>query len=142
MRHWAVDEIGKPWIAGENDCWAFFRQVQRDGYGIEVPAFAVDPNSLLACAHALEQNPERMRWLWVESPIDGDAVLMGKGRYPTHIGTWIDADGCGCLHCVEGSGVVFQTLASLQLTGWNLIRFYRHASGFGPQAGIASGSRS
>jgi hypothetical protein len=123
VTHWISEYIGEPWVAGENDCWAFFRRVQRIRFGVEVPAVDVDAMSVRACANALEGHEERIRWQPVENPLEGDAVLMGRGKHPIHIGLW--AAG-GVLHCVEGAGVVFQSVASLKMAGWRNLTYYRH----------------
>lgn len=125
--HWAVDYIGEPWIAGEHDCWGFFRRVQSERYGRAVPPFDVDAFNRFACARAVRDNPERSHWLRVTAPQEGDAVLLAHARHPSHVGVWIDADGGGVLHCLEGDGVVFQTRKSLTACGWSHLEFYRHA---------------
>lgn len=128
MTHWAIAYIGEPWVAGEHDCWAFFRRVQADRFGRAVPAIDVNAHSLMACARAVADNPERANWLPVSSPVEGDAVLMAHSRYPSHVGLWVDVDGGGVLHCVEGAGVIFQTIKNLKACGWGHVEFYRHAA--------------
>jgi hypothetical protein len=124
--HWAAAYIGQPWQRGTMDCWAFFRRVQADHYGRQVPACgSPDSRDLLAVARALRDDPERQIWRQVDAPRDGDAVLMGKGRHPTHIGVWIEADGGGVLHSQQHSGVIFTRLPALRALGWQLIEFYR-----------------
>lgn len=125
MTHWATDYIGLPWVAQEHDCWAFFRKVQREQFGIEVPAFDADALDRMACARAVAGNPERNKWTRVETPQEGDAVLMARAKYPSHVGIWIAADGGGVLHCMQGAGVVFQGLGKLKLSGWGHVVFYR-----------------
>lgn len=127
--HWAAAYIGRPWVAGTHDCWAFFREVQRARFGREVPAYDVDSLDLLACARAVRDNPERFRWLPVEVPAEGDAVLLAHSRHPSHVGVWLGVDGGGVLHCVQGDGVVFQARRSLALCGWGRLSFYRWNEG-------------
>lgn len=122
-RHWAYSYIGQEWVAGVNDCWAFFRQVQLEQFGRVVPAVDVDAMSRLACTRALEGHDERSHWQPVSMPQEGDAVLLGKGRHPSHIGLWAAS---GVLHCIEHAGVIHQPLHALPLAGWNTIEFYRH----------------
>lgn len=124
--HWAADYIGDEWRAGEHDCWGFVRRVQRERYGREVPPFDVDAFNCLACARAVRDNPERSNWQQVGEPQEGDAVLLAHAKHPSHVGIWIDADGGGVLHCVEGDGVVFQARKSLAACGWGRLEFYRH----------------
>lgn len=129
MNHWAADEIGRPWLAGVHDCWAFFRRVQAERYGRHVPPFQVDARSTLACARAMNANPERQAWHRVSTPEDGDAVILARGKHPTHVGIWLDIDGGGVLHCQRGAGVIFQDLRALGLAGWSHLEFYRKGPG-------------
>lgn len=126
MMHWAFDYIGQPWVAGDHDCWGFFRRVQLERFGRVVPPFDVDAFNRLACARAVVSNPERANWVPVARPQEGDAVLLAHARHPSHVGLWVDADHGGVLHCVQGAGVVFQSLKSLKAMGWNHLEFYRH----------------
>jgi cell wall-associated NlpC family hydrolase len=130
--HWAERYIGLPWESGAQgpaayDCWALFRYVQQVHYGRSVPFINVDAMDVLACARAMEQSDERMRWCTVDVPSDGDAVLMGKGRHPVHIGVWLDVDGGGVLHAQQGAGVLFTRRSALGLMGWQNVTFYRYA---------------
>jgi len=123
VTHWISSYIGQPWVAGSNDCWAFFRRVQRERFGRDVPEVDVDAMSVRACANALTGHDERRNWNPTDTPTEGDAVLMARGKHPIHIGLW--AHG-GVLHCVEHSGVVFQSVPSLKMAGWNHLTYYRH----------------
>lgn len=125
MSHWALQYIGEPWVAGEHDCWAFVRRIWRDHFGLDVPAVDVDACNRLACVRAFSGHAERASWHNVATPQEGDAVLLSQSKHPSHVGVWIDADGGGVLHCIEGTGVVFQTVSSLRAAGWHTLEFYR-----------------
>lgn len=127
--HWAEAYLGEPWINGAHDCWGFFRRVQREHFGLELPEIDIDACSRLACAREFAGHDERDAWALVESPAEGDAVLMGKNKRPAHVGIWIDADGGAVLHCVEGAGVIIQQRSTLRLAGWNTLGFYRRRRG-------------
>lgn len=145
MSHWAASYVGLPWKAdGEGPppgaagrdpdktwsfhCWAFVRFVQRRHFGRELPEIP-NPQDLLAMARAFRDHPERRRWTPVETPAEGDCALMRQARYPIHVGVWVEAEplsrGGGVLHCIRGSGVVFQRLDALVLHGWRVEGFYR-----------------
>ena len=122
--------IGIPWEAGAQgpeayDCMAFFRAVQGAHFCIEVPAIIApdydDPEVLVAL---LRDHDERARWLRIDSPRHGDAVLIHK---PMHIGTWLAIDGGGVLHCVRGAGVVFTADSAWRCSGFGRREYYRHA---------------
>ena len=125
MTHWALRYIGDPWVAQEHDCWAFARRVWREQFAMDVPAVDVDACNMLACVRAFSSHPEKANWYHVATPQEGDAVLLSQSKHPSHVGVWIDADGGGVLHCIEGGGVVFQTGSSLRVSGWHTLEFYR-----------------
>lgn len=125
MTHWASKYIGDAWIAGEHDCWAFFRRVQREQFAREIPVIDVDANDRLACARAAANASERDRWADTDTPAEGDAVLMAHSRAPSHVGIWTEANGGAVLHCAQGAGVLCQSIRALKMAGWGHIRFYR-----------------
>lgn len=123
MNHWAAQYIGLPWVAGERDCWSFFRQIQSAHFGRQVPAIDVDALNRLESVRAFVNHDERAAWDQISTPADGDAVLMARARQPSHIGVWVDG---GVLHAVQGVGVVWQRLPQLKLDGWQSVTYYRH----------------
>ena len=124
--HWAFDYIGMPWTRDGNDCWQFFRRVQAERFGRVIPAFDMASHRAVVCARAVAENPERANWRPVDRPQEGDAVLMAHASHPSHIGLWIDVDGGGVLHCLNGPGVVFQKPAQLKAASWGHLEYYRH----------------
>lgn len=128
MEHWAVKYIGKPWERVEHNCWTFFRIVQHEQFGRDIPDYAFDASNRRNSAQAVSANPERSNWEKVETPKEGDAVLLAHARFPSHVGVWVDADGGGVLHCVNGPGVVFQSVTILKASGWGHLEFYRYAA--------------
>lgn len=114
--------LGDAWVHGEHDCWGFFRRVQREQFGRDVPVIDVDAFNLRDCIHAFTGNIERTRWAEVSDPQNGDAVLMSQSQRPTHVGVWVDG---AVLHCVRGSGVVYTSLATLRNFPYNVLGFYR-----------------
>ncbi len=124
--HWAFDYIGTPWTRDGNDCWQFFRRVQAERFGRVIPAFDMASHRAVVCARAVAENPERANWRPVDRPQEGDAVLMAHASPATHIGLWIDVDGGGVLHCLNGPGVVFQKPAQLKAARWGHLEYYRH----------------
>ena len=120
--HWVEQYLGDAWIHGSHDCWAFFRKIQREQYGRDVPPIDVDAFNLRDCIREFSEHDERKKWVEVTEPIDGDAVLMSQSHRPTHIGIYVNGS---VLHCVRGSGVVFTPLASLRNFPYNVLGFYR-----------------
>lgn len=140
--HFAVQYIGRPHKDGGNgpdafDCWGFTAHVQREHYGLPFPLIdrAGLANGGLDLAAVFSEHPELHEWQVVQDdPRDGDVitcVLAGR----KHIGTWLDADGGGVLHCVESppdgrgiGGVVFTSRSAMRMAGWGRLTVWRHRS--------------
>lgn len=119
--------IGLPWAAGAQgpaayDCMAFFRHVQAAHFGVQVPQIIApdydDPTQLAAM---FGEHEERARWHRIAEPRHGCAVIVHR---PMHIGTWLDVDGGGVLHCVRGAGVVLTPDAAWQFSGFGRREFF------------------
>ncbi len=128
MTHWAVQYIGIPWENGAQgpesfDCWAFVRHIQREHFSVEVPPINVDASQLSAVVRAFTRHPELIHWQRVQTPQDGDCVLLSSNRFPAHVGVWVSG---AVLHCKKGPGVVHQTPAELSLSGWGGMAYFRH----------------
>lgn len=134
MSHWARTYLGKPWQSGAGgpdayDCWGLVRAILRERYDIDVPPVPdADPESILQVASSMLKTTRRDHWRPVAKPEEGDVVTIGKARYPSHCGIWVEADGGGVLHCERGVGVCFSKVDDLRLFGWGLIEYYRFSS--------------
>lgn len=121
--------IGIPWEAGAQgpsayDCMGFFKFLQKEHFGIEVPSIIApdydDPSVLVAL---FGDHEERANWARIDKAEHGCAVIVHR---PMHIGTWLDIDGGGVLHCVKGAGVVFTSDSSWPMSGFGRREFFRH----------------
>ncbi len=131
MTHWATDYIGKPWrVASDGpedfDCWGLVVDIHRRFYGRELEIIPVEESNLRQLIKTFDAHPEKQNWDTVKNPIEGDIALMRQSRHPIHVGVWLNVDGGGLLHCMQGAGVVFQNLQSLSLTGWKIENYYRY----------------
>jgi hypothetical protein len=123
--------IGLPWEAGAQgphayDCMSFFRFIQANEFGIKVPTIiAPDYDNPTVLVGLFSSHGERLNWRATDTPQHGDAVMI---RRPMHIGTWLDLDGGGVLHCVRGIGVVFTQDSSWRLSGFGRREIFRHNS--------------
>src|SRR5512144_1436743 len=109
MPHWATAYIGWPYERGAQgpelwDCWSFFRRVQGERFGREIPLLATRP-SWREIAQAFPAWSGQYGWHPVAKPRDGDAVFLARLRDPTHVGIWV-ADLKATLHCCEGGSVL------------------------------------
>jgi hypothetical protein len=122
-----VNYIGIPWEAGAQgpnsyDCMGFFRNIQKEHFGIAVPSIiATNYEDPISLAHLFGDHPERKRWTKLDAPKQGCAVII---RRPMHIGTWLDIDGGGVLHCVKGAGVIFTSDSSWPVSGFGRREFF------------------
>lgn len=117
--------IGLPWIAGQRDCWLFFREISEKHYGRTIPAVDVDVMDIRDVIHKVDTE-KKARWEQIDHPEDGCAVLMSRNRFPVHIGMWLELDGGKVLHCAQGMGVVFQNRQALAFDGWTGLTFWRY----------------
>ena len=129
MSHWAEQYIGRPWVEKQHECGHFFCAVMKERFGLEVQPIDADALSLRSCIRALNgEHPEFANWVEVDTPREGDCVRMSHAKHPHHVGLWVDVDGGGVLHCVEGAGVVLSSRRSLRVTGWKIVSLMRHRS--------------
>lgn len=130
--HWCTKYIGLPYQNGGQgpkafDCWALVRHVQREQFGLDLPAIYVDGTNQTAVGLTFELHEERKRWIAVDDPKEGDCVLVHKGRIADHVGIWLEHAGGVMLHALPRSGVVLTPRRTLERLGWNPILFYRYA---------------
>ncbi len=124
-----ADYVGIPWAAGgqgpnEFDCMGFFRMLQGKHFGIGVPSIiAPDYDDPEVLVDLFGSHEERAQWLRIADAEHGCAVIVHR---PMHIGTWLDVDGGGVLHCVRGPGVIFTTDSSWPVSGFGRKEFFRH----------------
>lgn len=130
MSHWAENYIGKAWVNGAAgpdayDCHGLVRAVYRDQACIVLPVVDVDALAPCAVRRAM-RDYDYSAWFTVPAPcVELDVVEMSLARRPHHVGIYLAVDGGGVLTSVEGAGVIFQTLSSLSLHGWNIVACYR-----------------
>ena len=122
---WPAQYIGEPWEPGTHDCWHFARRVWREVFALDVPPVEVDAINRLASTRAFAGHPEVSLWVEIDNPEEGAGVLLGKSHRPSHVGIWTSHQGGGLVHCIEHSGVVFQTASSLAASGWRILGCYR-----------------
>lgn len=124
--------IGKPWVSGARgpdtfDCWGLVCHIYRERKGLELAIHAsIDAKNLRAVLRA--SSDEIKHWQELQVPEHFCVALMSGNCHGHHVGLWVkDGEGqAGILHTFDGAGVVFQHRASLQFSGIQNIKFYRH----------------
>ena len=126
MTHWATKYLALPWST-DCDCWGFFRLVQREQFGRDLPAIPLDDYRLPRKSAVIAGHPERANWLPIAAneAVDGDGVMMIEGGSDAHVGIWVAADGGLVLHSDNPGGGQLTPLDRLA-TEYTHIKFYRH----------------
>lgn len=104
-------------------CWGLVRYVWREFYGKLAPEIPYDAKNDLQCVRiitAYEKNNEMFSV--VDSPRDGDLVVMGNGPYGRHVGVYVLIDRGLVVHADDNGGVMATALTRLP---WTRIRFFR-----------------
>jgi cell wall-associated NlpC family hydrolase len=127
-QHFALEYVGKPWARGADgpeafDCWGLVREVERRHFGRELPE-APERAALLDTAREVLR---RGQWLRTIAPREGDGVIIRYGPQ-VHVGVYLDADGGGVLHAVEGVGVIYTLVTDLRHNGWTRVEYYTPAA--------------
>ncbi len=125
--HWTTAFLGVGYERGGQgpatfDCWSFFRWVQRERFGRELPAHATPP-SLGGIAKAMPLWAAEFGWETVAAPKEGDAVFLSTLKMTTHIGVWV-GDINAVLHCPEG-GAVLHDARHLAAAQWRTRGYFR-----------------
>lgn len=105
----------------EIDCLKFFALTQKRLFGRDIPLHHLDSDDLAGWIKLVVHYKKELHWNEIPHPIHGCAVEMSHHQRPYHIGTWLDLQGGGVLHCTPKAGVTFQSLKELQIAGWNRI---------------------
>lgn len=119
--------VGLPYKEGSYgpdnyNCWGLLYHVQRTYFAVDMPMAPIgDPDKL---RHMFADHINASVWALVEKPKHGDGALMRSGDNP-HVGIYLDIDGGGILHALEGVGVVFTTLDQLNVVGFARTKYYR-----------------
>lgn len=126
--HWSEPYIGQPYIKGDADCARLLCNVRRDVFKLPVPQETEVERaaSRLGRVAQMEDGVEAFGEQ-VDSPEEGDAVLMLCRGRPSHIGVFCVVDGERCvLHAMENLGmVVLHRLRDLSKCLLMIEGFYR-----------------
>lgn len=119
--------IGKAWESGAQgpeayDCWGLLRHIQWKHFGKDLPC--IRGLSVEERRDLHRDGLAREEWHPVSTPMHGDAALLRGGDSP-HVGVYLDIDGGGILHSLEGVGVIFSKRIALAAQGYGRIQYYQ-----------------
>lgn len=103
------------------NCWGLLHYVQRWYFGVLLPVVPI--GNAEKCHAMFKDKVEGGAWSLSAAPSHGDGALMRSGSRP-HVGIYLDIDGGGILHALEGVGVVFTTLDQLNSQGFGRTKYY------------------
>lgn len=106
----------------EYDCWNLLCHLQATYFGCPMPEAPIGDEA--ACLALFSAQCRDGNWVHVDLPTHGDAACLRGGMHP-HVGIYLDLDGGGVLHSMEGIGVIWTKLAHLKTIGFGRTTFYR-----------------
>lgn len=117
--------IGLPWKIDGNgpeawNCWNLARYILLKYFDKEIPFVDLESDDVPAL---YREKMDQGSWVVREKPEHGFGVLLKGGMHP-HVGVFLDIDGGGVLHSLEGAGVVFTPLSALRMLGFGNVKFY------------------
>jgi cell wall-associated NlpC family hydrolase len=125
-----LQHLGKPWVCGSQgpqtfDCWGLLKTVYRESFGIELdPLEARRADQVADCVRVAAGIVESPDWTETKEPREGDAVALSRRSAIHHVGIYLK--GRRVLHAVSSNGVIVQSIHSLKLNGFSIIKFYHH----------------
>ena len=132
---WINKYIGKRWTQ-EQDCGYWFRRIQKEQFGRNVPAICNVPNEprrfmvqAMRLLKKVDERSEDLGWEKTDNPIDGDAALMAVRSHIHHIGiiVFID-DRLHVLHALEQCGVMLSSKSNLKQNHMRIEGYFTHGN--------------
>lgn len=111
---WAEQYIGLPYVEHGRDragvdCWGLARLVMAEVFHVELPEYSNSGNREERLRLIAEN---RVKFVRVESPVEGALVLASSGNRRPHIGICVNAEQM--LHAAKGIGACIVRLDSPQ----------------------------
>jgi hypothetical protein len=104
------------------NCWGLLYFIQLNYFKIQMPLAPLgDP---VACKNLFEGQISLGQWTRLERPVHGCGALMRGGETP-HVGIYLDIDGGGILHAMEGVGVIWTPVYKLRSASFGRTQYYR-----------------
>jgi len=118
--------IGNAWVKDGNgpdewNCWNLLRHLLRHYFHKDIPKVGLESEDELRALY--KERLDSGSWIIRDEPKHGYGVLL-KGGLSPHVGLYLDIDGGGVIHALEGFGVVFTERGALRLMGYGNTKFY------------------
>lgn len=128
-----VNYVGLPWLERGRDCtgidcWGLLALFYRDVFGIDLPSFSDDYQTVADHAAVADlMNGNMSAWREVEAGTErfGDGVLMSIGGAPAHVGIVVKPGLV--LHIERGTGSIIESYYGARLKR-RVLGFFRHES--------------
>jgi len=104
------------------NCWGLLRHIQTTYFDTNMPIAPIGDAE--RCQQMFKDHVEASVWAVDEVPQHGYGALMRGGNNP-HVGVYLEFDGGGILHALEGVGVVFTPITDLGFHGYARVTYYR-----------------
>lgn len=119
--------IGLPYEEGSFgpdtfNCWGLLYYVQQNYFKIQMPMAPL--GDAQACKELFNTKLSTGDWVRLEQPLHGCGALMRGGETP-HVGIYLDIDGGGILHAMEGVGVIWTPVYKLRSLSFGRTQYYR-----------------
>lgn len=133
---WIDKYLGKRWTQ-EQDCGYWFRKIQKEQFGRDVPVICNIPNEsahgflrqAMRLMRKVEKEAEEMGWSQTDNPKNGDAALLATRVKIHHIGLIVFIDGClNVIHAPEGGSVMLSNKPNLKQNCLRIEGFFSYGN--------------
>lgn len=132
---WIDKYLGKRWTQ-EQDCGYWFRLIQKEQFGRDVPVICnvpAEPHKFLRQAmHLMKTVKEKtndLGWFATNNPVEGDAAFLATRVKIHHIGIVVFVEGrLNIIHAPEGGNVMLSSKSNLKQNGLRIEGYYTYGN--------------
>ena len=130
MSHWIMQYLGQPWTPEQN-CYYWFRKIMVEQFGRDgLPPNIVVSEQGSARVAMRELTSEAVKsygWTQIETPREGDAVLLAEGKRSSHIGVVVCIkEKLLVIHARKNTGVVLSDARALKSNNLKITGYWSH----------------
>ena len=132
---WIDKYLGKRWTQ-EKDCGYWFRKIQKEQFGRDVPEIYNTVNKSqkiltksMRTMQYVKRKHNKLGWSETKNPKDGDAVFLATRKYIHHIGIVVFINNrLKVLHAMDQCGIVISSKANLKQNFMRIEGFYKYGN--------------